>query len=166
MIHVSGRAAIVHVSGHCVTVGIHPAARVVLVLVAWQVGFQRAGNLMLSIFRPSSWKVTCAPAAVSSSNIEQHVCKAPDGTFDAALGSPTVTPSPQSVQRLLVGTCGHCLSSVGLHRVFKYSVHRMPLDLTVDSWYTGRVQSTEHLRAQVGSPYGVLPTASRTDQTQ
>lgn len=71
------------------------------------------------------------------------------------------------VQRSLVGTtCGHCLSSVGLHRVFKYSVHRMPLDLTVDSWYTGRVQSTEHLRAQVGSPYGVLPTASRTDQTQ
>lgn len=52
LIHVSGRAAIVHVSGHCVTVGIRPAARVVLVLVAWQVGFQRAGNLMLSILGP------------------------------------------------------------------------------------------------------------------
>lgn len=42
----------VHVSGHCVTVGIRPAARVVLVLVAWQVGFQHAGNLMLSILGP------------------------------------------------------------------------------------------------------------------
>lgn len=71
------------------------------------------------------------PAAVPSSNIEQAVCKAPDGTFDAGqqLSLPAVGLS--NVHRWVL--VGHCLSSVGLHRVFKYSVHPNPLDLTIDS---------------------------------